>query len=77
MEDMLQGRTELSKYDLPIQAVHQMSGDDNYVVGHKGVTRIVPYDECGEMGLVPWVAVFAGERLWCRMPARDLKIYYM
>lgn len=75
--DLIRGHCPLSQDDMPIKAVHQMSGDDNYVVGVKGVTRIMAYDEHGEMDWVPWVAIYAGERLWLRMPARNLKIYYM
>ena len=37
--------------------------------GANGVTKIVPYDENGEMATVTWFAVWKGEHLHSRLRA--------
>ena len=45
-------------------------------VGSKGVTKIIAYDEAGEMAPVPWLAVYKGDKLWNRIAARHVRIEY-
>lgn len=38
-------------------------------VGHDGVTKIVPYEERGQMSNVVWFAVYKGDIIWKRLNA--------
>jgi hypothetical protein len=71
------GNTVLSSISTPIKSVHDVDGSgNNYVVGSKGVTEIVSYDENGEMASIPWLAVMTADGVWVRMPARNMAVYY-
>jgi hypothetical protein len=51
--------------------------DINYTVGGPtGVTSIMPYAEPGEMGSIPWFAIYVGDRLVDRVPARMVIVVY-
>ena len=41
-----------------------------------GVTAIVPYEECGEMAHVTWLAVYVDDEIKYRIPARLCQIEY-
>jgi len=72
------GHTELSKEPRSIRMVHDADGNGNqYVVGTRGVTKILAYDEHGDLDFVPWIAVFTGEgKIWVRFPAKNIAVYY-
>lgn len=46
--------------DRPIQSLVFEQGE-GITVGKSGVTKIEAYRECGELGYVPWFAVFRGD----------------
>jgi len=50
--------------------------DAGYSVGVNGVSRIEPYHENGEMAPVAWLAVFIGDTIIARVPARMVFIVY-
>lgn len=50
--------------------------DEGFAVGIGGVTKIVSYEERGEMSMVPWLAVFSDDKIIARMPARMAMIIY-
>jgi hypothetical protein len=76
--ELPKGHTELSKDPRPIQAIYwPMEGAGGYRVGDaSGATRIEAYDENGQMAAVPWVAVFKGDDLICRVPADQVSVHY-
>ena len=45
-------------------------------VGEEDVTEIVVYEECGEMGTVPWLRIMGGGRTISRIAARHCEIHY-
>ena len=68
------GRTELSKDDRPIRDIF-----NDYAarfVGQDGITKIVAYDEHGEMDWVPWFAIFKGDEIYERIPAKAWGVTY-
>jgi len=44
-----------------------------YKVGAGGATRIVAYNECGQMEVVPWFAVYEGDVLTIRVNAAHVE----
>ena len=50
--------------------------DSEWCVGRNGCTRIVAYDESGEMFFVPWFAIYFGDEVKVRVPARTLSVHY-
>jgi hypothetical protein len=42
---------------------NQRAYDWNPTVGNNGITKIVAYDEAGEMAYVPWFAIYADDNL--------------
>lgn len=61
-----------------IREIH-LSGDyqtDAYEVGKYGVTKIIPYEESGEYSLLTFLAIYKGEDIAVRLPARNMVIYY-
>ena len=61
----------------PIDSIHwDEEGDPNFTVGRQGVTEIRAYGEPGEHCFLPWLAVFIGERIICRVPAQQVLISY-
>ena len=49
---------------------------DIATVGRDGVTKIVAYDEGGQCGCVPWLAVYKGDFLWMRLSAANVRVTY-
>lgn len=45
-------------------------------VGVSGVTQIICYDERGQFGPVPWIAVYHNDAVWQRASADRAHIYY-
>ena len=60
--------------------IDYISGEDGcsvfYRVGHQGITSIRPYSENGEMAPVTWFAVYAGDTIRVRVPARFTEVVY-
>lgn len=51
--------------------------DHRYTVGSCGVTEIKETQECGEYSHIPWVEVWAGEKLLARFSQHKLDgIFY-
>ena len=71
---MERGHTEMSKDSRPIYSA--IGDNGRYIVGSLGVTKIEAYDENGEMAYVPWLAVFQGDELAYRVPARCMSVCY-
>jgi len=72
------GQTMLSKDTRTISHVILPAGDIYSVGGKAGITDIIAYDENGELAPVPWIAVYKGDFLFARMPARQvLEIGYV
>ena len=68
---------QMSSDPRPISAIFFPGDDSNwYQVGGAGVTKIEIYQEPGEMGMVPWIAVYQGTHLWQRIPARFCIVQY-
>ncbi len=60
-----------------IVAIH--NGQVSFIVGQGDITRIVVYEEAGEMGLIPWLAIYMDigvEKLKYRVAAREWMIEY-
>lgn len=72
--ELHRGHTELSKDDRPITSAIGERG--NFGVGELGVTKIVAYDEYGDQAFIPWLAIFKGDSIAIRCPARDMTISY-
>lgn len=71
------GNTQLSRDTRTIQWIESHHLDAlTASVGYNGVTAIVAYDECGQMGHVPWLAIFKGTHLWVRADAAHFTICY-
>lgn len=52
-------------------------GDEySFIVGNEGITEIRVYREAGEMGWVPWIAVYHGDEIWHRFPAHMCGLIY-
>lgn len=64
----------LPKDKRPIESVHK--GDRTILVGTRGVTKIVVYEELGQGSYVPWLAVYAGDHLQLRLDAAGCAIGY-
>jgi hypothetical protein len=45
-------------------------------VGQDGVTKIVLYNENGQMCYVPWAAIYKGDFLWQRVDLAGMRIIY-
>lgn len=45
-------------------------------VGDRGVTKIVPYEETGEMAMVTWFAIYAGDEIFMRYSAKNCLVKY-
>lgn len=72
IEDLQRGNTSLSRDNRKIKNI-SFENENSYWIGHgSDVTAIIAYDENGEASHVPWVAVFKGEFLYSRIPARQL-----
>lgn len=70
--------TELTRDKQVIRAIRGVHRDHfNFEVGQAGVTLIDAYDECGSMSNVPWIAVYVGEKIICRLPADAVAIYFL
>lgn len=68
------GNTSLSRDERTIQSAIGERG--RFILGELGVTKIIAYDENGEMAHVPWLAIFKGETIAARCSARDMTISY-
>jgi len=55
---------------------HSLSHPLSFTVGEDGVTRIEPYDDSGQMGMVPWLAIYSGDDIMARGDASGAIIYY-
>ena len=51
-------------------------GGEGWVVGQRGVTCILAYEEPGEGAMVPWFAIFKDRFLCCRCPAAGHSVLY-
>ncbi len=71
------GHTTLSSDSRPIRRVFFVNGSNGYEVDGIGVTKIEAYDEHGEQAFVPWVAVFCGDDIIIRIPARAVSVHYV
>jgi hypothetical protein len=75
--DMPKGHTILSQDDRPIVAIYwPVEGVAGFRVGECGTTRIEAYDESGHMANIPWLAVFKGDEIVCRVPADHVSVHY-
>jgi len=45
-------------------------------VGRNGVTKIVAYEEPGQMAMIPYLAIYKGNFLVERIPAYQVRIIY-
>ncbi len=70
------GHTELSQDTRAIVAIYYEGDGGGFEVGDGRTTSIEAYDECGEMSMTPWLAVFQDFTIICRVPARLVSIYY-
>lgn len=63
----------MSKINTSNREIHAicmgMDLDMGHVVGQNGVTEIVPYEESGEMAMVPWFKVYVGDGVKFRVNA--------
>ena len=60
-----------------IENISDSTGQNNIAyVGHYGVTKIVAYLEDYNEGVIPFIAVYKGDDVKCRYPAKDLAIFY-
>jgi len=50
--------------------------DGQYQVGFCGCTAIRAYGEPGSMAMVPWLAVYVGEEIVCRVAAHKVTVNY-
>lgn len=69
------GRTALSADTRTIRAIYY-EGRGGFEVGDGQITHIEAYDENGEMGFVPYLAVFNGPKIAARVPARLVSVHY-
>jgi hypothetical protein len=62
----------------PIARVYIITSDENasWAVGSIGVTEIVAYAEAGGLGPEAYLAVYKGDSIIARMPARSVEIHY-
>lgn len=68
-EVLPRGSTVLSRDDRPIVGVSFAgAGKRVHAVGQHGITKIVAYDERGIGSVQPWVAVYVGDQIVCRIP---------
>ena len=59
-------------------ASSRCQGELGAAVGGDGVTRIVPYEENGQMAPVTWLAVYKGDEIVARLNAAEMaKIQYV
>jgi hypothetical protein len=51
--------------------IHSIIGDDlpHITSGELGVTKIVAYDDTGDMAYTPWLAVYKDDQVWLRLRA--------
>jgi len=74
MSELLRGNTPLSRDERRIRGVC-----NDYVcrwVGHNGITKIVAYDDFGQMSHVPWYAIFKNDEIIERIPAVTWGVQY-
>ena len=74
--ELNKGGTVLSKDARPIAAI-VWDGPEYFRVGQSDVTAIEAYDESGHMAPVPWIAVFKGDVIVCRVQADHVTISYV
>ena len=55
--------------------VPEIQGGDSWSVGTL-VTDIIVYEEPGQGGMVPWIAVCIGDQVWQRRPASTVALRY-
>lgn len=60
--------------DRPISAIYKESWYSR--VGVDGVTKIIPYEEHGQMSWVTWFAIYKGDFLYQRIDGCGLLIVY-
>lgn len=68
--------TELSRDNRAIKLIDVHPAQTTFRVGDKGITKIVAYDEHGEGGYVPWIAIFIDKGIWKRIPASMCSVTY-
>lgn len=81
MTELTKGYTALSKDRRPIRAIFfPAEGAAGYIVGDSRdgchCDAIEAYDEHGEMGWVPWVAVIEDGQIIARLPAWQISVHY-
>lgn len=57
-------------------AFYDQDGSCWFIGSGSDVTKIIPYAEKGELGLVTWFKVFEGNFLRARVPARMVEVNY-
>jgi len=62
--------------DTPINCIHFDEARWSVYLHKDGITKIEAYGEAGEMAEVPWVAVWRGNEILYRFPARICRIEY-
>lgn len=62
--------------DSPISCIHFDKAKWSISVNRDGITKIEAYGEAGEMAQVPWIAVWKGNKILYRFPARMCRIEY-
>ena len=70
-------KLEMWRDDREIACIHP--ADDHQTswnLGEQGVTKIQVYRERGHTDYIPYIAVWVGESLACRMPAVGMVIFY-
>ena len=70
MKSMITDEREISSIR-ESTAVHEIAR-----VGAYGITKIKVYEEEYNESVIPFVAVYKGDKIEFRMPARDLAIFY-
>ena len=59
-----------------IKGIYSDEGREGWTVG-KTVTKIIPYQENGEMAPITWLAVYKNENIIVRIAARGVQIHYL
>src|SRR3972149_3807958 len=69
--------TNILSDNRPIGAIHYDDKDDSFFrVGVSNITKIQPYEECGEGGYAVWLAVYRNGEITCRIPAWKVTVEY-
>ena len=69
--------TQIVYDERPVSALYfEGEGAGRIKVGESGVTAIVAYEEFGEMAGVPWFAIYKGDKIKERWPARMCGVVY-